>query len=164
VGVPNIVKRLVEEAENEVIRRRIEPFRLTADGNHCTPESIRILLEAESQGYVLGVEKDHTFTVTKDGTSYLRSNDDILRFGRFTKIAPRLSKATYAYAVSFREPMNFPEGTTLYVTGGPRVALLPDLSLIVDEDGLVGGRTFETADEYRAKTGDREAWVLIKRF
>jgi hypothetical protein len=65
--------------------------------------------------------------------------------------------------VSFREPMSFPSGTTLYATKGPLVAVLPDYSLIMDGGGL-GGRIFESADAYRAQTGDREAWVSIREF
>jgi hypothetical protein len=112
----------------------------------CTEESLNVLRQAEALGYALGVEKDKTFSVTRNGTSYLRSNDDIQRFGRFAKIS----------SLSFREPMNFPKGTTLYETRGPRVAVLPDYSLVTDD-----GHVFQSADEYRKQTGDREAWDLI---
>jgi hypothetical protein len=65
--------------------------------------------------------------------------------------------------VSFCEPMSFPKGTTLFETKGPRVAVLPDYSLIMDEGGL-GGRAFESASEYREQTGDRDQWNEIKTF
>src|SRR5882672_714232 len=63
----------------------------------------------------------------------------------------------------FREPMNFPKGTTLYETSGPRVAVLPDSTLLVDNGGI-GGQIFKSASEYRAQSGDREAWETIKTF
>jgi hypothetical protein len=74
-------------------------FRVTADGNLSTHESLNILREAEAQGYALGVEKDGAFSVTKHGTTYLRSNDDIQRFARLEKISPRLSERSSDTAV-----------------------------------------------------------------
>jgi hypothetical protein len=124
-------------------------LRRTANGELCTEESLRILRQAEAQGYLLDVEKDNTLTASKNGTSYLRSNADIERFGRSI--------------VSFRKPMNFPKGTTVYRTKGPRVAILPDYSLIVDGGGI-GGRVFESASDYRVLTGDQEDWEVIQNF
>jgi hypothetical protein len=104
--LPNIVSRLIEEAERDKAQLIEEterdeaqcwtiPFRQTADGNRCTEESLSILRAAEAQGYTLGVEKDKTFTVTKSGkgTTYLRSNSDIQRFWQFAQILPRSSRA-----------------------------------------------------------------------
>jgi len=50
--------------------------------NSAQRKSLNVLWEANARGYVLAVERDNTFTVTKNGTTYLRSNDDIQRFGR----------------------------------------------------------------------------------
>ena len=93
--LPNIVSRLIEEAERDEAQCWTIPFRQTADGNRCTEESLSILRAAEAQGYTLGVEKDKTFTVTKSGkgTTYLRSNSDIQRFWQFAQILPRSSRA-----------------------------------------------------------------------
>ena len=85
----NIVSRLKERAEQEKadkLRQQWENrFRYTACGELCTSESLNILREAERGGYILGVEKGGTFTVTKNGrgTTFLRSNGDILRFANF---------------------------------------------------------------------------------
>jgi hypothetical protein len=104
------------------------------------------------------------FTASKDSTSHLRSNDDIQWFGRFIKALPFSSNEGDAKGlISFREAMRFPKGTTVYKIKGPRVAVLPDYSLIMDDGGL-GGRAFESASEYRARTGDRDDWDAIKTF
>jgi hypothetical protein len=80
--IPNIVRRLKEKAEQEKIDNLQEQwekrFRYTACGELCTSESLSLLREAERQGYILGVEKDGTFTLTKNGgTTLVRSNADI---------------------------------------------------------------------------------------
>jgi hypothetical protein len=53
----------------------------------------------------------------------------------------------------------------VYATNGlARVAVLPDQSLLMDVGDDVGGRIFESADEYRAETGDRQAWDFVNTF
>lgn len=65
---------------------RREQFSQTANGERCTEESINILLQAESHGFTLTVERDRTFALAKEGgTDYLRSNFDIQRFGAAMK-------------------------------------------------------------------------------
>jgi hypothetical protein len=156
--LPNIVNRLIDEAKSDAEQERLRAwersFLQTATGERCTGQSLKILREAEAQGYTLGVEKDKTFTATKNGTSYLRSNSDIQNFGRF-RARPQEA------VISFSDPMSFPTGTTLYETKGPRVAVLPDFSLIVD-----GGtpHLFWSVTEYRDRTGDRELWNKIRDF
>jgi hypothetical protein len=103
--LPSIVARLTTEAEQEAARRaerhkveiednkrRVEQekairfatrFAHTADGSVCTERSLNLLRAAEAQGYNLGVQADGTFTATRSGTSYLRSNEDIERFAKF---------------------------------------------------------------------------------
>jgi hypothetical protein len=95
--LPNIVARLIAEAklaqeeeqskrEREQEERLMHAFRVLADGNLCTEESLNILREALAHGFKLGIEKDKTITVTKPGggyTTYLRSNNDIQKFSGF---------------------------------------------------------------------------------
>ena len=64
--------------------------------------------------------------------------------------------------VSFQEPMNFPKGTIVYQTRNRLVAILPDWRLIVD-DGAQGA-VFETARDYRNRTGDEGQWTLVRDF
>jgi hypothetical protein len=106
---------------------------------------------------VLSVEREGTFKAAKHGagTSYLRSNGDIRRFGWLLR-ASRLSSG-------FQEPMILSTGTNLCQTKDARVAVLPDGSAIVD-GGVLGGGLFPSANEYRARTGDREDWKLIRKF
>jgi hypothetical protein len=85
----NIVRKLSEEAENEVAQvaaqRGARNFSWTADGEPCTDESRKILRQAKKLGYVLTVDDQKTIAATKvgRGTTYLRSNSDIKQFGRF---------------------------------------------------------------------------------
>jgi hypothetical protein len=173
--LPNIVDRLTEEARRDKDDRWASAFKYTANGELCTEESFAILREAQAQGYTLEVDENKTFSATKVGgsTSFLRSNNEIQRFGRFAKILPVAANG-HAYnghdpgtcaeiQVSFREPLSFPKGTTLYKTTGPLVALLPDDSLIVDGGGL-GGCIHESPSEYRERTGDRENWNPVRDF
>jgi hypothetical protein len=90
----------MREAERGNAQGWSNSFRHTAHGELCTEESLKVLHEAEAQGYTLGVEKDKTFTVTRSGkgTSYLRSNSDIQRFGRVANILPRFSEESVAVA------------------------------------------------------------------
>ncbi|MBJ7402180.1 MAG: tetratricopeptide repeat protein [Bradyrhizobium sp.] len=58
-----------------------EQFRQTASGETCTEESIKILLRAESSGFMITISNDRTFVLSKGSTvNYLRSNWDIKRF------------------------------------------------------------------------------------
>jgi len=90
--LPNIVSRLLAEAE--VHQRQTETqrwatvWRRTADGELCTEESRSILRQAEAHGFSLSIEDNNTFVVTKQGfgTTYLRSNYEIRRFGEFHKL------------------------------------------------------------------------------
>ena len=81
--LPNIVRKLTEEAKQAIETERIEAaqrkkklFERTADGAFCTEKSLEILLEAEKKGYILAIE-DSIFTLTgKLGKFYLHSNYD----------------------------------------------------------------------------------------
>jgi hypothetical protein len=125
---------------------------------------LNILRAAQDQGYTLGVERDNTFTATNNGTVYLRSNHDIQRFGRLAKISPAASPVDDPETkVSFREPMSFPRGTTLYETkSGTRVAVLSDWSLIM-ECGEIG-RIFKSVTDFRDYIEDQEHWKLLREF
>jgi hypothetical protein len=172
--LPNIINRLTEEAERNKAERWANNFKYTADGELCTEGSLAVLRKAQAQGYSVRVEQNKTFIVTKQGSSglsFLRSNEDIQRFGRYEKILPVSSNGASMHGwgardgipISFREPMSFPKGTTLYKTAGPLVALLPNNSLIVDGGG-VGGRVFRCPTEYRGLTGDQETWNTVRDF
>jgi len=94
--LPNIVQRLSEEAEGELARQRARveqeaaerwarAFSPTANGELCTEASLNILRQAQMRGYDLFVDEQRAIAATKDGrgTTYLRSNADIERFGQF---------------------------------------------------------------------------------
>jgi hypothetical protein len=89
--LPNIVSRLVEKAERDKVQQWASRFRQTADGQLCTEESLNILRQAELIGYTLAVEKDRSFSLTKSGMTYLRSNSEIQRFGRMVLRSPKES-------------------------------------------------------------------------
>jgi hypothetical protein len=92
--LPNIVRKLVEEAESEAegeatrakreaAERWASRFARTARGEVCTEASLCILRTAESRGYVLSIDNTRIITATKGrrGAYYLYSNDDIEQFG-----------------------------------------------------------------------------------
>jgi hypothetical protein len=87
------------------------------------------------------------FRITSNGEACTETSLNILREAEVIEgIVPHSPEASCANdLVSFREPVNFPKGTTLYETKGPHVAILPDYSLIMDDGGL-GGRTFGIAN------------------
>jgi hypothetical protein len=68
------------------IRGKFVVFQKTAEGESLTPAATSVLREAVALGYVLSVDKKNMFTLAK-GTaeSYLRSNEDILRFGQIMR-------------------------------------------------------------------------------
>lgn len=89
--LPNIVARLTEEAERlakETERAAalawVATFNTTADGIEVSEEALAILIEALANGYQLAKESDGAISATRSSaTSFLRSNADILRFGKF---------------------------------------------------------------------------------
>jgi rhomboid protease GluP len=64
--------------------------------------------------------------------------------------------------VSFREPMDFPQGSVVYRARDRLVAVLPDLTLIADHSA--GALKFATAVDYRDTMNDREEWPVVKEF
>ena len=94
----NIVTRLIEEAERDKASRWASPFRQTADGNPCTDEFFKILREAQKRGYVLGVEKDKTFTERRMAPRPIC--DRIMRYG----VLPNLPKSCLANPLTRRLP------------------------------------------------------------
>lgn len=88
--LPNILRKLLEEAKQEELERTAEArkvdeqrWKRTQNGEISTDESLAILRRASAAGYTLSIERDGTFAVTKGSTVYLRSNADIIRFGRY---------------------------------------------------------------------------------
>ncbi len=81
-------KRALEQQESFMLTFRMtaDGKLMTADGKLATEESLYILRQAWALGYKLEVQNDRTITATRPGkahTSYLRSNGDIQKFGRF---------------------------------------------------------------------------------
>ena len=74
---------LQKEYESRRLQYRRERLRHTVAGE-CTEAPIDILLQAEAEGFALTIEKDRTFVLSKHGlgSTYLRSNAEIERFGR----------------------------------------------------------------------------------
>jgi rhomboid protease GluP len=65
-------------------------------------------------------------------------------------------------SVSFREPMDFPEGSVVYRARDRLVAILPDLTLIADHS--TGALKFATAVDYRDTMHDRGEWPVVREF
>jgi hypothetical protein len=89
--LPNIVARLTEEAERVAKETEhaaalawVATFTTTADGNETSEEALAILIEALANGYQLAKDSDGAICATRSSaTSFLRSNADIVRFGKF---------------------------------------------------------------------------------
>jgi hypothetical protein len=81
--LPNIVDQLVKEAEHSAVVGWLSKFSKTAAGETTSEEAIAVLMDAHVKGYGLDVKTDKTILVTKSSsTSYVRSNAEILRFGK----------------------------------------------------------------------------------
>jgi len=81
--LPNIVVRLTEEAEQAVVAQWRATFSRTADGETTSEEALTVLAELQAKGYDLTRAEDGTIAASRDsGTSFLRSNADILRLGK----------------------------------------------------------------------------------
>lgn len=81
--LPNIVEQLTKEAEHGAVVDWLLKFSKTAEGETTSEEAIAVLLDAQVKGYVLDVQTNKTILVIKSSaTSYLRSNAEILRFGK----------------------------------------------------------------------------------
>jgi len=77
-----IVQKLKEEAQQYDREENVQ-FRYTADGELCSEESLGVLHKARASGYALSTGSDGTFVLKKGtATSYLRTNGQILRFGK----------------------------------------------------------------------------------
>jgi tetratricopeptide (TPR) repeat protein len=89
IGKDNLFALVMFRKEYEMRRHKYRQQQLqqTATGERCTEASVTILLQAEADGFVLTIEKDGTFVLTKEnvGSHYLRSIADIERFGRLMK-------------------------------------------------------------------------------
>jgi hypothetical protein len=79
--LPNIVRRLKSEAQEELNKEWANKFTRLHKGENCRNSSLQILRRAAAQGYRLAV-KDGEIAATKpgSGTTFLRSNSDIERF------------------------------------------------------------------------------------
>ena len=84
--LPRIIAKLENAASAEAEDRKARRFHRLFRGEACNEVSLEILHKAEAQGYSLMVDEvDYTIVASKDGrgTTYLRSNYDIQRFGNF---------------------------------------------------------------------------------
>jgi hypothetical protein len=79
----NIVEQLIKEAEHSAVVGWLSKFSQTPDGEKTSEEAMAVLVDARVKGYALDVT-GRAIAATKNGhgTSYLRSNADILRFGK----------------------------------------------------------------------------------
>jgi hypothetical protein len=89
--LPNIVAGLTDEAEwlaqmaaHAAAQAWVATFARTADGDETSEEALAILIEAQALGYQLAKDPDGTIRISRStSTSYLRSNEEIVRFGKF---------------------------------------------------------------------------------
>jgi hypothetical protein len=83
--LPNIVAELVREAEHLLARTWIKTFLRTQDGKDTSEEALAVLAKAQAAGCRLTREADGTIAanISGQGTSYLRSSADIVRFATF---------------------------------------------------------------------------------
>jgi hypothetical protein len=89
--LPNMIARLTEEAErlreetkHAAALAWVATFSTTAAGEETSEDALAILIEAQAIGYQLAKDPDGTIRITRNtSTSFLRSNDDIVRFGTF---------------------------------------------------------------------------------
>jgi hypothetical protein len=89
--LPNILARLTEEAErlaeeaaHAAVLTWVATFSTTADVDETSEEALAILIEARANGYQLAKDHDGTIRITRNtSTSFVRSNADIVRFGKF---------------------------------------------------------------------------------
>jgi hypothetical protein len=83
----SIVDRLLMEAEQDKARYWTRRFKRTFENETFTEESLSIIRAAELQGYSVSVEDSGTIIMKKKThVSYLRSNYDIQRFGKWSLV------------------------------------------------------------------------------
>lgn len=88
--LPNIVDRLIEQATREVqdaeraeAQRWLKEIISLPNGEQANKESIAVLIELRARDFHIGRDSG-AITIAKSGkgTSYVRSNEDILRIGQ----------------------------------------------------------------------------------
>lgn len=82
--IPNIVERLVKDAEQEAGAEWLRQFSRTKEGDATSQEALRVLVEAQMMGFQVSKSGSGIFEVfsKNTGTKYLWSNEDIVRFGK----------------------------------------------------------------------------------
>jgi len=82
--IPNIVDRLVQEAEQEAGAEWLRNFSQTKEGETTSHEALRVLVDAKVAGFHVSKSESGIFEVSSEntGTKYLWSNEDIVRFGK----------------------------------------------------------------------------------
>jgi hypothetical protein len=89
--LPNIVTRLTKQAEQAAVLYFFATFSKTAGGETTSEEALSVLADAQAAGYRLSKDEyDGVFLVIGNtGTSCLRSNADIVRFGEIEILRQR---------------------------------------------------------------------------
>jgi hypothetical protein len=95
--LPNIVARLTEEAEVAALEAEETEarqwFATLSDirGERTSKEAFAVLIELRARGYVVTKDVGGGIGLTRagGGTSFVYSNDDILRYGRMVLRNPR---------------------------------------------------------------------------
>jgi hypothetical protein len=95
--LPNIVNRLMEEAALEAQEadraaalQWLREIAQLPNGDQISNESIVVLVELRARGFqIVRQSSDLTISLSGRGTSYARSNDDILRLGGILLQPPR---------------------------------------------------------------------------
>jgi hypothetical protein len=74
---------LTEEAERTAVLNWLTAFSETADGERTSEEALAVLVDAQAKGSDLSKDRHGAFVLKRNtSTSFLRSNADILRFGK----------------------------------------------------------------------------------
>lgn len=97
--LPNIVAGLMEEAarlaleaERAEAAQWLKAMSVLPSGEETSKDALTILVELRARGYVVSRELgDGVVRIAKDGsgTSFARSNDDVVRLGQFLLREPR---------------------------------------------------------------------------
>ncbi|WP_354120937.1 hypothetical protein [Bradyrhizobium sp. LA6.12] len=82
----DMVDQLIKEAEQYEVAAWLKKFARTQEGEATSEEAMTILANAQANGYQLSTEPNGTIqAMLNSSTTYLRSNADIVRFGKFMK-------------------------------------------------------------------------------
>jgi hypothetical protein len=76
-------KRAAEDTYHAAVLTWAATFSKTADGEETSEEVLAIVIEAQANGYQLAKDDDGAIRIIRNTvTSFVRSNPDIVRFGK----------------------------------------------------------------------------------